>query len=73
MVNEEEFNNISINYARDHIDEGQYINDAKNVTNRDIANSLNLPPVKLHCSMLAEEAIKSAIKNIKTKMIFTKS
>ena len=32
-------------------------------TNKDIAKHLNLPPVKLHCSMLAEDAIKSAIKD----------
>ena len=32
-----------------------------------IANELNLPPVKLHCSMLAEDAIKAALKDYKLK------
>lgn len=34
---------------------------------RQIAKHLSLPPVKLHCSMLAEDAIKAAIKNYKEK------
>ena len=37
------------------------------LSNKEIANHLNLPPVKLHCSMLAEDAIKSAIKDYKNK------
>ena len=37
------------------------------VTNKDIAAHLKLPPVKLHCSMLAEDAIKAAIRDIKSK------
>ena len=41
----------------------QNINEAITITNSDIAKYLNLPPVKLHCSMLAEDAIKSAITN----------
>ena len=36
------------------------IDDVEQITNKDIANHLNLPPVKLHCSMLAEEGIKKA-------------
>jgi Fe-S cluster assembly scaffold IscU len=43
------------------------LDEAINITNRDIASHLKLPPVKLHCSMLAEDAIKSAIKDFKTK------
>jgi len=43
------------------------LNEALNITNQDIASQLNLPPVKLHCSMLAEEAIKSAIENYRSK------
>lgn len=35
--------------------------------NKDIAGHLNLPPVKLHCSMLAEDAIKAAIQDFKAK------
>ena len=43
------------------------INDIEQITNYDIANHLNLPPVKLHCSMLAEDAIKSAINDYQVK------
>ncbi|KAJ3252169.1 iron-binding protein [Chytriomyces hyalinus] len=46
---------------------GMKIWDAKNVKNTDIAKELSLPPVKLHCSMLAEDAIKSAVKDWETK------
>jgi Fe-S cluster assembly scaffold IscU len=41
------------------------IEEVENITNKDIANHLNLPPVKLHCSMLAEDAIKNAINKYK--------
>ena len=41
----------------------KHINDAYLITNKEIARELKLPPVKLHCSMLAEDAIKSAIKD----------
>ncbi len=37
------------------------------VTNSDIAAHLKLPPVKLHCSMLAEDAIKAAVEDFKAK------
>jgi len=37
------------------------------IKNKDIANELSLPPVKLHCSMLAEDAIKSAINDYNRK------
>jgi len=43
------------------------LEDAGKVSNMNIAKELNLPPVKLHCSMLAEDAIKSAIKNYQSK------
>ena len=46
---------------------GKSCDDALNVTNSTIAAYLKLPPVKLHCSMLAEDAIKSAINNYKKK------
>ena len=48
---------------------GKSLNEAINITNTDIASHLKLPPVKLHCSMLAEDAIKSAINDYKTKQI----
>tara|TARA_B110000285_G_C15028321_1_gene565359 strand:- start:463 stop:846 length:384 start_codon:yes stop_codon:yes gene_type:complete len=46
---------------------GKTLDEAINITNQDIASHLNLPPVKLHCSMLAEDAIKSAIKDFEKK------
>jgi Fe-S cluster assembly scaffold IscU len=47
--------------------EGRNIEDAMNIKNTDIAQHLKLPPVKLHCSMLAEDAIKAAVKDYKKK------
>ena len=46
---------------------GKTLDEAINITNQDIASHLKLPPVKLHCSMLAEDAIKSAIKDFEKK------
>jgi iron-sulfur cluster assembly enzyme ISCU, mitochondrial len=46
---------------------GMNIEQAGGIKNRDIAKELRLPPVKLHCSMLAEDAIKAAIADIKKK------
>jgi Fe-S cluster assembly scaffold IscU len=46
---------------------GKTLDEAINVTNQDIASHLNLPPVKLHCSMLAEDAIKLAVKDLQNK------
>ena len=43
------------------------IDDAMNIKNTDIASHLRLPPVKLHCSMLAEDAIKSAVADYSRK------
>ena len=43
------------------------VDEALSIKNTDIANHLNLPPVKLHCSMLAEDAIKAAITDYKKK------
>ena len=45
------------------------VEEAENITNKDIAKHLNLPPVKLHCSMLAEDAIKNAIQKYKIVQI----
>ena len=44
---------------------GKTIQEALAIKNQDIASHLKLPPVKLHCSMLAEDAIQQAIKNHK--------
>jgi len=46
---------------------GMSLDQAAKIRNTDIAKELCLPPVKLHCSMLAEDAIKSAINNYYTK------
>tara|TARA_B100000700_G_C14853243_1_gene765008 strand:+ start:258 stop:695 length:438 start_codon:yes stop_codon:yes gene_type:complete len=46
---------------------GKHINDAILLNNKEISKYLKLPPVKLHCSMLAEDAIKKAINNYKGK------
>lgn len=46
---------------------GMSLDDAGKIKNTTIAKELSLPPVKLHCSMLAEDAIKSAIKDYKMK------
>lgn len=46
---------------------GMRIEEAEKIRNTEIARELCLPPVKLHCSMLAEDAIKSAIKDYRSK------
>ncbi len=43
------------------------IHTALQITNTDIASYLSLPPIKIHCSMLAEDAIRAAIVDFKTK------
>lgn len=43
------------------------IDEVVSIKNKDVAKYLNLPPVKLHCSMLAEDAIVAAVKDIKRK------
>lgn len=46
---------------------GKNVNDAERIKNTEIAQYLSLPPVKMHCSMLAEDAIKAAIADYKAK------
>ncbi|QWW24814.1 hypothetical protein CA7LBN_003671 [Candidozyma auris] len=46
---------------------GKTIEEAMRIKNTAIAKELSLPPVKLHCSMLAEDAIKSAVKDYRSK------
>uniref|UniRef100_A0A6M2DIC5 Iron-sulfur cluster assembly enzyme ISCU n=1 Tax=Xenopsylla cheopis TaxID=163159 RepID=A0A6M2DIC5_XENCH len=46
---------------------GKTIDEASKLRNTDIAKELALPPVKLHCSMLAEDAIKAALSDYKIK------
>jgi len=46
---------------------GKSIDEAEKIANSQIAEELNLPPVKIHCSVLAEDAIKSAIDDYRRK------
>jgi nitrogen fixation NifU-like protein len=46
---------------------GKTLDQADTIKNADIATELALPPVKIHCSILAEDAIKAAIKDYKEK------
>ena len=46
---------------------GRSMDDALKIKNTDIVNHLSLPPVKIHCSVLAEDAIKAAIEDYKQK------
>ena len=46
---------------------GKTLDEAAGIKNTDIAGHLKLPPVKLHCSMLAEDAIKAAVKDFQAK------
>ena len=46
---------------------GKTIEEAKEVKDKDIAKALELPPIKLHCSVLAEDSIKKAIENWEEK------
>jgi nitrogen fixation protein NifU and related proteins len=46
---------------------GKTVDQAETIKNVDIVNELNLPPVKIHCSVLAEDAIKSAILDYRNK------
>tara|TARA_B100000519_G_C13954879_1_gene302469 strand:- start:47 stop:436 length:390 start_codon:yes stop_codon:yes gene_type:complete len=48
---------------------GKTIDDALSISNADIAQELSLPPVKIHCSVLAEDAIKAAIADYQTKKV----
>ena len=46
---------------------GKKLEEAAAIKNTEIAQELSLPPVKIHCSVLAEDAIKAAVKNIREK------
>jgi nitrogen fixation NifU-like protein len=48
---------------------GMRVEEAKTISNSIIAEELSLPPVKIHCSVLAEDAIKAAIKNWEEKHV----
>src|SRR5215813_7280777 len=46
---------------------GKTVDEANGIKNTDIVNELSLPPVKIHCSVLAEDAIKAALQDYKEK------
>ena len=46
---------------------GRSVEDAAKIRNTEIASELSLPPVKIHCSILAEDAIKAAVEDYKKK------
>ena len=46
---------------------GRTVDEAVEITNKEIAKELALPPVKIHCSVLAEDAIKAAVADYKSK------
>ena len=46
---------------------GRSLDEATEIKNKDIADELGLPPVKIHCSVLAEDTIKAAIADVKSK------
>ena len=46
---------------------GKHLDDAEQIKNTQIAEELALPPVKIHCSVLAEDAIKTAVRNVREK------
>ena len=46
---------------------GKKLEEAEAIKNTEIAQELSLPPVKIHCSVLAEDAIKAAVKNVRER------
>jgi len=48
---------------------GKSVDDAMAIQNTEIVEELSLPPVKIHCSVLAEDAIKAAISNYKSRKV----
>ena len=56
----------SSSYATEML-KGLTLEEATNIKNNDIVSELSLPPVKIHCSVLAEDAIKKAIEDFKVK------
>ena len=48
---------------------GMTLDEATQIKNTEVVEQLNLPPVKIHCSVLAEDSIKAAIKDYKSKQL----
>jgi len=51
---------------------GKTVEEAKQIKDKDIAKALDLPPIKLHCSVLAEESIAKALEDWETKTAYRK-
>ena len=47
---------------------GRTLEEAKAIKNKDIAKALDIPPIKIHCSVLAEDSIKQAIQDFESKL-----
>ncbi len=47
---------------------GKTLEEAKEIRNKDIAEALSLPPIKIHCSVLAEDSIKRAVDDFESKL-----
>ena len=47
---------------------GKTLEEAKEIKNKDIAEALDLPPIKIHCSVLAEDSIHKAIEDYESKL-----
>ena len=47
---------------------GKTLEEAREIKNKDIANALDLPPIKIHCSVLAEDSIHKAIEDYESKL-----
>ena len=47
---------------------GRTLEEAKTIKNKDLAKALDLPPIKIHCSVLAEDSIKQAIQDFESKL-----
>ena len=47
---------------------GKTLEEAKNIKNVEIAEALDLPPIKIHCSVLAEDSIRQAVEDYETKI-----
>lgn len=62
----------SSSYATEWV-RGKTLDECISIKNTDISTELKLPPVKLHCSMLAEDAVKAAIKDLQAKRSAAKS
>ena len=60
---------IASSYLASELIKGKTLDEAHTIQNTDIVEELSLPPVKIHCSVLAEDAIKAAIKDYKSKQV----